>query len=370
MRFTIGQSELLDALGAVSNIVPARTPLPIIGNVLVEAGDDELALSATDLDLSVTIRAGASVDEGGRVTLPARKLTDMIRALPVSPVRVEGEGEHVTVECESSRFRVHGLPADDFPSFPALDFEDGWTVDAGTVDRLASHTTFAASTEDTRPILNGVLWELEDDAMRMVATNGHRLARYSIEIDGAPDARPSRDVIVPPKALGQIGRIFGPEDELRVGVDEKQIGFRGDRGVVFSRLIEGPYPNYEQVIPRDNDKVLRADKERLSAALRRMAVMASDQTHRVRLSVDDDVLQFFVSTPDVGEGRDRMTVAYEGDPIEIGFNANYLLEVLRFVDSDEVEMTFKAPERASLVRPVDEEGASYLCLVMPLRLQE
>lgn len=370
MQFTIGQSELLDALSAVSNIVPARTPLPIIGNVLVETGDDELALSSTDLDLSVTIRAPASVERDGRVTLPARKLTDMIRALPASPVRVEGEGEHVTVECESSRFRVHGLPADDFPSFPALDFDAGWAVEAGMVDRLANHTAFAASTEDTRPILNGVLWELEDDGMRMVATNGHRLARYAIEVDEAPTARPPRDVIVPPKALTQIGRIFAPDDELRVAVDEKQIGFRGDRGVVFSRLIEGPYPNYEQVIPRDNDRVMRADKERLSAALRRMAVMASDQTHRVRLSLGEDVLQFFVSTPDVGEGRDQMPVAYDGESIEIGFNANYLVEVLRFVDSEEVEMTFKAPERAALVRPVDEKGASYLCLVMPLRLQE
>jgi len=370
MRFTIGQSEFLDALGAVSNIVPARTPLPIIGNVRLEVEEDRVALSATDLDLSVVLHARASVDEPGRVTLPARKLTDMVRALPVSPVRVEGEGEHVTVECESSRFRMHGLPADDFPTFPDLDFEGGWSVDAGVVERLASHTAFAASTEDTRPILNGVLWELSGEAMQMVATNGHRLARYSIEVADEPVARPARDVIVPPKALSQIGRIFSPDDALRVAVDEKQIGFRGERGVVFSRLIEGPYPNYEQVIPRDNDKTARVEKERLAAALRRMAVMASDQTHRVRLSFDDDRLEFHVSTPDVGEGSERMTVAYEGDPLEIGFNASYLLEVLRFVDSDEVEMTFKAPERAALVRPVDEEGAAYLCLVMPLRLQE
>jgi DNA polymerase-3 subunit beta len=369
MQFTIGQSELVEALSAVANIVPARTPLPIIGNLLLAAESDELALSATDLDLSVTIRVKAKVESPGRVTLPARKLADMIRALPPSPVRVSGEAEHVTVECENSKFRVHGLPAEDFPTFPSLDFGDGITVPAGTVERLAAHTSFAASNEDTRPILNGVLWEVLDDRMQMVATNGHRLARYGVPA-AAGAKKPARDVIVPPKALAQIGRIFAPDDELVVAMDEKQIGFRGERGVVYSRLIEGPYPNYEQVIPKDNDKRLRADKERLTAALRRMAVMASDQTHRVRLSMKDDALKLFVSTPDVGEGSEEMMVSYEGEPIDIGFNANYLLEVLRFVDSDEVEISLKAPERAALVRPAGENGEQYLCLVMPLRLQE
>lgn len=367
MRFTIGQSEFLDALSAVSNVVPARTPLPIIGNLMIAAADDALSLSATDLDLSVTIRAAARVETPGRVTLPARKLTDMIRALPASLVRVQGEGEHVTVECETSRFRVHGLPAEDYPTFPALDFDSGIPVSAGDVDRLAAHTAFAASTEDTRPILNGVLWEVREGEMRMVATNGHRLARYTIQVEGA---RPSRDVILPPKALTQIARIFAPDDPLVVASDDKQIGFRGERGVVYSRLIEGPYPNYEQVIPRDNDKRMRADKERLAGALRRMAVMASDQTHRVRLSLGDDTLQFFVSTPDVGEGSEQMPVSYEGEPLDIGFNASYVLEVLRAIDSDEVEMTFKAPERAALIEPADSADGAYLCLVMPLRLQE
>jgi DNA polymerase-3 subunit beta len=368
MRFTIAQGDLLETLSAVSNVVPARTPLPIIGNVLVEAEDDVFSVSATDLDLSVTVRAAASVDEPGRVTLPARKLTDMVRALPASVVRVEGSGEHVTVECESSRFRVHGLPAEDFPGFPKLDFATGFAVPAGVIDRLATRTAFAASTEDTRPILNGVLWEVGEDRMQMVATNGHRLARYSVP---SPDGESeSRSMIVPPKALAQIGRIFAPDDQLRVATDGKQIGFQGKRGEVFSRLIEGPYPNYEQVIPRDNDKRARLDKERLVGALRRMVVMASDQTHRVRLSLGDDLLRFHVSTPDVGEGSEQMPAAYEGDEIDIGFNANYLLEVLRFVDSDEVEMTLKAPERAAVVMPADGGDEAFLCLVMPLRLQE
>ena len=200
----------------------------------------------------------------------------------------------------------------------------------------------------------------------MVATNGHRLARYSVPSpNGGSEAR---SMIVPPKALGQIGRIYAPDDELKVATDGKQIGFRGERGEIYSRLIEGPYPNYEQVIPRDNDKKARLDKERLVGALRRMVVMASDQTHRVRLSLGDDLLRFHVSTPDVGEGSEQMPAAYEGDEIDIGFNANYLLEVLRYMPSDEVKFSFKAPERAATMEPVGENVPDYLCLVMPLRL--
>jgi len=369
MQFTIGQAEFLDTLSAVSNIVPTRTPLPIIGNLMIVADSDTLQVSATDLDISVTMSIAASVDKPGTLTLPAKKLTDMIRALPSSPVRVKGKNEHVTIECESSHFKVHGLPADDFPSFPDLDFDTGLMVTAGTVEKLAAHTRFAASTEDTRPILNGVLWELQDEKMQMVATNGHRLARYIMSASNG-NGGASKSVIIAPKALAQVGRIFAPDDELKVAMDDRQIGFKGDRGVVFSRLIEGPYPNYEQVIPVDNDKLARADKERLMAALRRMAVMASDQTHRVRLSLNEDTMRFHVSTPDVGEASDEIPITYEGDPIDIGFNANYLLEVLRYVDTDEVEITFKAPERAAILRPTGEDQDTYLCLVMPLRLQD
>jgi len=369
MNFTIGQSDFLEALSAVANVVPARTPLPIIGNVLISAESDRLTISATDLDMSVRVHALAGIEDPGRVTLPARKLTDMIRTLPASMVRVRGEGEHVTVECEASRFRVQGLPPEDFPAFPELDFAKGFSATAGVVDRMAARTSFATSSEDTRPILNGVLWQIGDDVMHMVATNGHRLARTSVEMaDGG--TKPARDVIVPPKALAQVGRIFAPDDELKVAFDEKQIGFQGERGELYSRLIEGPYPNYDQVIPRDNDKRMRADKEKLASALRRMAVIASDQTHRVRMSLDEDTLKFHVSTPDVGEGSEQMGVSYEGAALDIGFNANYLLEVLRYIDTDEVEMTFKAPERAALLQPSDGDSDGYLCLVMPLRLQE
>jgi DNA polymerase-3 subunit beta len=200
----------------------------------------------------------------------------------------------------------------------------------------------------------------------MVATNGHRLAKMDIPAAGSGG---TADLIIPPKALEQVRKLFGPTDEIEVGKSENHLGFRAGSTLVYTRLIEGPYPNYEQVIPRENDKTATIDKQTLAAAIRRVGVVASDQTRRVRLSFDSNILQFSVNTPDLGEAQDEIPVSYEGEPLDIGFNATYLLEILRFMPTDEVRMSLKAPERAATLEPVGwDDPASYLCLVMPLRL--
>jgi DNA polymerase-3 subunit beta len=228
-----------------------------------------------------------------------------------------------------------------------------------------AHVAFAASTEESRPILNGVLWELRPDRMRMVATNGHRLAKMDVPATGGSTA----DLIVPPKALEQVRKLFAPDAQVEIAKSENHIGFRAGGTLVYSRLIEGPYPNYEQVIPRENDKSAAVDKAALTAALRRMSVVASDQTHRIRMALSGGAAKFSVQTPDLGEAQDELALTYEGEPLEIGFNAQYLLEIMKYMPTDEVRLTFKAPERAATVEPVGwDDPASYLCLVMPLRL--
>ena len=183
-----------------------------------------------------------------------------------------------------------------------------------------------------------------------------------------PTGTPSVDFIVPPAALAQVQRLFKDADTLEVAKSGNHLGFRADTTEVYTRLIEGTYPNYDQVIPRDNDKVAIVDKNALESAVRRMAVVASDQTHRIRLKFETGRLHLSVLTPDLGEGHDELEIAYEGEEVEIGFNANYLLEVLRYMPSDEVKVAFKAPERAATIEPVGDDAADYLCLVMPLRL--
>jgi DNA polymerase-3 subunit beta len=366
MKFTITREQLQEGLLAVASAVPTRTTLPVLANILVEATSDGVRLAGTDLDIAVSTVAAAEVDEDGAVTLPAKKLVEIVRELPSAGIRVSTSGEQrVTLECGRARFKLLGIQKDEFPSFPPVDFGSSWKMTSGDLQKLISHVAFAASTEESRPILNGVLWELREQQMRMVATNGHRLARMDIPVAGAE----STDLIIPPKALEQIRRLFGPADELEVARSENHLGFRSGSTMVFTRLIEGPYPNYEQVIPRENDKTATVDKQTLAAAIRRVGVVASDQTRRVRLSFNGSTLKFSVNTPDLGEAQDEIQVAFDGEPLEIGFNASYLLELLKFMPTDEVRMSFKAPERAATVEPVGwDDPASYLCLVMPLRL--
>ncbi|MDH3495306.1 MAG: DNA polymerase III subunit beta [Gemmatimonadota bacterium] len=367
MKFTITREKLQEGLVAVAASVPTKTTLPVLSNILVEAVPDGIRLSGTDLDIAVSTLVPAEVDAEGAVTLPAKKLVEIVRELPSAAVRLTAASEQrVSLECGRSRFKLLGIPRDEFPSFPPVRFENAWTAASGDLQKLIGHVAFAASTEESRPILNGVLWELRKDQMRMVATNGHRLARMDVPASGG---RQAADFIVPPKALEQIRRLFGAADEIQIAKSENHLGFRSGQTYVYTRLIEGPYPNYEQVIPRDNDRVAVVDKQALAATLRRVGVVASDQTHRVRLAFSGGTLKFTVSTPDLGEANDEMAASYDGEPLEIGFNANYLLEILKFMPTDDVRITMKAPERAATLEPSGwDDPASYLCLVMPLRL--
>ncbi len=366
MRLTISREKLQEALSAVAAAVPTKTTLPVLGNILLETTEKGLRLSGTDLDIGVSTEIVADIEVQGAITVPAKKLVEIVRELPPSPVKLGAVGEQrVTLECGRSRFKLLGLPRDEFPAFPSVDFSKAWHVKSGDLQVLISHTAFAVSSEESRPILNGVLWEIREGESRMVATNGHRLAKMEMPYSGSITG----DFIIPPKALEQVRRLFPADEELEIAKGENHLAFRSPFTSVFTRLIEGPYPNYDQVIPRDNDRVAIIDKSALQSALKRMAVVASDQTHRVKLSFNSALLKFSVTTPDLGEGQDELPIQYDGDPIDIGFNGMYLLEILRYMPTEEVRFTFKEPERAATLEPQNwQEPGKYFCLVMPLRL--
>src|SRR5512144_3440386 len=244
MKFTITREQLQEGLTAVAAAIPAKTTLPVLSNVLVEATKQGLRLSGTDLDIAVSTTVAADVDTEGAVTLPAKKLSDIVRELPSSPIRFTGAGEQrVGIDCGRSRFKLLGLPREEFPSFPAVKFDKAWQTSAGVVHKLVGHVAFAASTEESRPILNGVLWELRPDRMRMVATNGHRLAKMDVPASGGSTAGQA-ELIVPPKALEQIRRLFPADATVEIARSENHLGFHADGTQVYTRLIEGPYPNY------------------------------------------------------------------------------------------------------------------------------
>jgi DNA polymerase-3 subunit beta len=366
MKVTSSREKLLEGLTAVAATIPTKTTLPVLSNLLVETTERGLRLSGTDLDIAVSIEIAAEVDAPGAITIPAKRLMEIVRELPPAPIKLASAGEQrITLESGRSKFKLLGLPKDEFPAFPSIKFTNPWKIRSSEVQKLIAHTAFAVSVEESRPILNGVLWELRKDLMRMVATNGHRLAK--METPWVSEA--SAEFIVPPKALEQVRRLFPADEDLEVAQGANHLGFRSPFVSVYTRLIEGPYPNYDQVIPKDNDRVAIADRAALTAALRRTAIVASDQTHRIRLAFNTAMLKLSVQTADVGEAQDEIPIRYNGDPLEIGFNANYLLEILRYIPTEEVKLTFKAPERAATLEPEGwSDPGKYLCLVMPLRL--
>src|SRR5213596_1002065 len=223
MKFTITREQLQEGLSGVAAAIPAKTTLPVLANVLVEVTKQGLRLSGTDLDIAVTTTVAADVDAEVAVTLPAKKLSHIVRELPSAPIRLTAAGEaRVAIECGRSRFKLLGLPREEFPSFPAVKFDGAWKAAAGVVHKLVGHVAFAASSEESRPILNGVLWELRPDRMRMVATNGHRLAKMDVPASGGSTA----DLIVPPKALEQIRRLIAADAEMEIARSDNHLGFR------------------------------------------------------------------------------------------------------------------------------------------------
>ena len=370
MKFSITRQNLHRGLASVSATIPSKTTLPVLSNILLETSEEGVQMSGTDLDVSIRIRVPADVSEGGTLTVPGKKLQEIARELPDEIVEVVTSGERIVLSCGRSRFKLNGLSSEEFPNLPQIHFEEGWGVMGKDLHDLAQHTAFAVSAEESRPILNGVLWQLGDGRMQMVATNGHRLARMAVA--AGPSDAPSSEFLLPPAALQQVRRLFEDDDDIQVARNGNHLGFRSGSAEVYTRLIEGTYPNYEKVIPTDNDKTATVDRSSLEAAVRRMAVVASDQTHRIRLKFEEGSARLSVLTPDLGEGRDELEIQYEGEELEIGFNATYLLEVLRYMPTDEVTITLKHPERAATFEPQFPEGeekkVDYLCLVMPLRL--
>lgn len=367
MQFTVSRADLLECLGSVAGVVPSKSTLPILSHLLFQAEEKKTSVTATDLDISVRLHLNARIAAQGSVALPARMLLEISRTLADGPVSVVVEGDRATIECGESHFKIVTLSGEDFPALPKVEFAEGLEVEGSVLNALVHHTTFAASSDESRPVLTGVLWEIGGGEMSMVATDGHRLARYTVKTK-LPSGF-SAEHLIPTKALEQVIRLFPDDDAIKIASGENHVAFLGEAGTVYSRLVEGTYPNYQQVIPTDNDKTAVCSREALTAALRRMAVVADPQTHRVGFRFAGGGLTISTETPDVGEAREPVPAEYQGDDLEIGFNASYLLDILRYMDSEEVRMSFKAHDRATVLTPADGEKApNCLYLVMPMRL--
>lgn len=371
MELTITRSALLKGLQRIQGIVERRNTMPILANVLLETSDRGVTLFATDLELGIRATYPATVKSRGAATVSARKLFEIVRELPESEVRLSGDDGHsVKVECERSRFKVAGLPPADFPVFPGVGTDPAFTIARQTFLDLVRRTAFAVGENDARYVLNGVLCAVERGAIRLVGTDGHRLA-----VDERPLAVPKgsppiadTNAIVPKKALLEMKKLVedSEEDALSLHVSKTQLTFQQGDLVLLTRLMEGNYPNYRQVIPTGSDKRITLDKTALEGALRRVALLSKERTNAVRFQLEPSRVVLSTSNPDLGEAKEDIAASYEGESLITGFNARYLLDVLGAVDAPEVIMEFKDALSPCLLREPAQEG--FLCVVMPMRV--
>jgi DNA polymerase-3 subunit beta len=376
MKCSIAQTELLQSLSLISSAVPSRTTLPVLANILVEATDEGLQMTATDLDLSVTTRAMADVKAEAALTVPAKKLLELVRKLPKEELKLEAKDLTLNVGSKSGRFKFLCIRPEEFPARVTVAPDAALTIDAKQLERMIKRTIYAVSTDETRPALNGALLQMAEGEIRLVATDGHRLARATLKHPGAVKGALKGDVIVPLKALTHLHRLVAESaDPVHVELSKNHARFTVGKTSLTTKLIEGPFPNYEQVLPKNNNKHLHVKTGELAASLDRVSVFSDSLTRQVKFAVTRNRLTLIVQTPDQGEANEGLDVRYDAEDLEIGYNAGYLLDILRTIDSDEVTVQLNTAVTAGLLvpaPPADAKGTpaleGLLCLVMPLRL--
>lgn len=369
MKFTTNTSELLRSLSRVHGVVPTKSTAPILENILFDLLNDVLTVTATDMDIFLAVTMSVKGSEDGRIVIPAKRLLDTIRALPETPVTftIDTTTNKVQISTTTGEYALTGENAKDFPALPQFKAKDQLTIETPILRKLIHRTVFAVSADELRPAMMGVLLQARANELRSVATDGHRLVR--VKYTGSGPAGASRDMIVPAKALTLVGRsLEGTENTITVSDTHLRVTF--GQTILITRLIDESYPNYESVIPQDNDKVLTVEREPLVASLRRVALYASASTHQVRLEMTKGVLRVSAQDMDFGgEARENIPCEYAGADMEIGFNSIYLVDVLTHLDEEKVSFRFSGPTRAGIVTPAASSAAEdVLMLVMPVRL--
>jgi len=372
MKISVVKENLLHAVSAIGPIVPTKSTMPSLYNILLEAEKGEeggLKMVATDLDISLSYRIQATVAKSGATTIPARKLGEIVRELPNAPVSIEQIDDKVKIVCGKSSFILTTIPKSDFPAFPEKSFKGAFKVSNAVMRKLVSSTSYATGRDEDRPILKGIFWEINKDESSMVSTNGHRLAKMVCK--EKTNVSEPMNVVVHPKALEMIEKLCSEDGSVEVVIDESHLGIRENDTIILSRLIEGTYPNYEQVIPFYNNKNVVLDTEKLNEALRRMIIMANTVTHRVRLYFKNNLLNISVKTEDLGEGEETIDVEYKDEPLEIYFNGSYLVDVLKYMECEQVKFCMQTSESGILIVPASEsENQRHLNVIMPLKVTE
>jgi DNA polymerase-3 subunit beta len=372
MRVTVERAALLKALGHVHRVVERRNTIPILSNVLLRADASGLGLKATDLDMEVTETVQADVPQAGATTVPAHVIYDIVRKLPDGAqvsLETSADGSQMQIRSGRSRFMLQALPEADFPDLAAGEMPHAFSLKPADLKRLIDKTQFAISTEETRYYLNGIFLHAVDGAgggvIRAVATDGHRLAR--VELPAPDGALGMPGVIVPRKAVAEIQKLVDDgAEEIRVELSSAKVRLTFGGVVLTSKLIDGTFPDYQRVIPTGNDKRLVVDRDVFAKAVDRVSTISSERGRAVKLAITDGRLTLSVNNPDSGSAQEELEVDYEAGPLDIGFNARYLLDITGQLDGDTATFMLADPGSPTLIQ--DREGASALYVLMPMRV--
>ena len=366
MKLTIGQEELNAGLQSVQNVVSTRTTLPILSNVLLKAEGNSLSLTATDLDVTISNAVEAKVDLPGSFTLPVKKLVSIAREMGGSQIELEVKGSQCTIQCGSSFYKVNGLAAEEFPPMPDFSGQTKLKMDQAKVKSMLRRTSYAVSTDENRYVLNGLYLSFKENKLTIVATDGRRLALAEEDLE-LPEGSQT-DAIVPTKAIQELGRLLADEGEVELQLTENQVSFTlknesGNETLIVSKLVEGAYPNYKQVIPAESKERVTMDKEELQHALRRAEIMTSDKSNSVKMTFSENNLTITSNSPEVGESRETMAINYKGEEVSIAFNPQFFIDPLKVLDEDEVHFEFTDQLSPGVVKT----NHPFLYVIMPMR---
>jgi len=363
MKFSVEKSALAVGMQAVQNVVSTRSTLPILSNVMITAESDAVYLSTTDLDVSVRCRVEGEVLETGATTLPVRRLSGIVRELPDGKLEMESdEKDQTSLTSGSSFFKIVGLPADDFPALPEAEGEFSYLIDQNVFREMLRKTSYAASTDETRHVLNGVMLSFRNGKLTAVATDGRRLALAENEVEFPEESEV--DMILPSKAVAELMHVLKDTGSIRIYPKKNQVVFSFEGTVLASKLIEGTFPNFRQVIPAHCEERVTLEREQLLMALRRASLIIADRTSATRLTFDDNKLVILTMTPDVGESRETIPIKYGGTPITVAFNPDYMMDPLKNLTTDEVSIELTDNLSPAVVKC----DIPFLYVLMPMRV--
>jgi len=364
MKLTVNRDALLDALTQVQSVVSARSTIPVLSNVLLRAGDGKLELATTDLEVSVSTEVPAEVGKTGETTLPAKRFFSVIRELPAHPIELEIDAKSTaSIRCGTAFFKIMGLSADDFPDIPRPEGEHVFTLDQAVLKQMLKNVQYATSVDETRYVLNGILFSFQDQKLTVVATDGRRLALCEREMEFPSDH--GVDMVVPSKTINELLRNLDSEGRISITVAGSQVVFEISELRIVSKLIDGNFPNYRQVIPAACEERITFDRETLLTAVRRVALVTNEQSNSIKLGFRENLVEIISSTPDIGEAREQVPVKYSGKDMTIAYNPEFLMAPLRVLDTDEVYL-----ELIDELSPgVMKSDTAFLYVIMPMRMQ-